>query len=454
MDILCIGFPAWEGDYLKSTVQLVGELARQHRVLYVEYPFTWKDVAMGILGKSRAPWRRILGRENRLRTLPLPNGASVDVLTLPPMLPVNFLRGEQAYDLWMGQNAKRAFASIRRAMDVLGMSRPLVLNAFNPFLGVFLARQFDERALVYYCYDEIGGARWANRHGARLERQFLRQVDAVVASSKPLFEKKKTTAARAFLVKNGVDFDLFNRPNLSPQPSTRAPQPSPTIGYLGSVDERLDYDLLETLAQARPDWHFRFVGRANCPAGVERLQRFANVELAGSRPPETLPDEVRGFDACIIPFLKNKLTAGIYPLKINEYLACGKPVVSTGFGDMEDFRQVVQVADSPPDFLKKLEQSLAAKSPGDRENRIAFAQENAWPQRAAQLSSVLSEVEESVAIERRALVAVGLPAWMPDNFNRWGPVSAGFFRKPARERSDLDYSPTPSVIPAELAAAC
>ncbi len=430
--ILIIGFPAWEGDYLKSTVQLATELARENEVLYVEYPFTWKDVATGIIGKSKAPWRRVVGKEQRLRKLELANGASINVLTLPPMTPVNFISNEMMYDALMLGNAKRAFKAIRSAMQTLGIEKPVVINAFNPFLGVFLARQFDEKALIYYCYDEIGAAKWAGKHGARLEYRLMRQADAVVTTSQPLFESKMPNAHRSFLVKNGVDFDLFYQKSNDEQPTTNHQKRSTnTIGYLGSLDERIDYDLLEYTISKLPHRQFCFVGRVNSPH-AERLLKFPNVRIMGSQPASSLPGWVQQFDVCMIPFLKNELTAGIYPLKINEYFAAGKPVVATNFGDLRDFQHLIGIAETKEEYPVLLEYILTNNSSTLTSTRIAFARYNSWQHRAAELGRAIT----SVLLETRQMALHTTSTWMPDNFNRWCSVSESFFVNKRNEHSE------------------
>jgi glycosyltransferase involved in cell wall biosynthesis len=414
--ILCIGFPAWEGDYLKSTVQLASELAKNNHVLYVEYPFTWKDAIMGRFGKAKTPWRRILGKEQRLRKLQLENGAEISVLTLPPMLPVNFIGGELLYDTLMSLNAQKAYRAIQQAMHQLGFNRPVVVNAFNPFLGVFLARQFNEKALIYYCYDEISAAKWAGKHGPRLEKRFMQQADAVITSSQPLFLAKKTFSKRAFMVKNGVDFDLFHQAEADSQ------LPKTTVGYLGSLDERIDYDLLESTIISMPYRKFIFVGRINSPE-AERLRFLPNVELVGSQPASSLPSWVQKFGVCMIPFLKNDLTAGIYPLKINEYFAAGKSVVTTDFGDLDDFRHLVAVANTPEQFVRALDNALDNNHSGGARERIAFAHGNAWSERAAEMGVAIN----LVIAENQLSCSADEYAWMPDNYNRSGAVSAAFF---------------------------
>ena len=416
--ILLVGLPAWEGNYLKSTVLLATELAKENEVLYVEYPFTWKDVYMGRLSKSQAPWKRILGKEKRLRKISLENGKNINVLTLPPMWPANFLNSEPLYDSLMLANAKKACKAIQQAMYEIGMDRPVVINAFNPFLGVFLSRQFNERALLYYCYDEISAAKWASKHGPRLEQHLMREADAVIVSSQPLFEVKKHHANQIYLVKNGVDFSLFNS-----ETKKFGQQDKKVIGYLGSMDERLDYDLLEATVKQLPQYRFCFVGRINSSRAV-RLRKYKNVEIVGSQPPASLPTWVQTFDVCMIPFAKNKFTAGIYPIKINEYFAAGKPVVSTLFSDLSDFQHLIGTAISKEMFIKQIEKMLREDDPLQAQKRTTFARQNSWTCRAAELGKAIQCVTEGINQKK----ADGDWTRMPNNYNRWGAVSASFFQ--------------------------
>lgn len=427
-NIVCFGLPAWEGDYLKSTIQLVSELAKNNRVLYVEYPFTWKDVVTATIGNSKAPTRRILGKEPRLRNFTLESGANIHVLTLPPMLPVNFLDNEDLYDMFMRRNAQTTFSAVTAAMQSLGMAFPVVINAFNPSLGIFLARQFQEKALIYYCYDEINAAKWVSKHGSRHEKRFLKEVDAVVTSSQTLFDKKTKLAKRGFLVKNGVDFDLFYQ-NGNHQVIENEVK---TVGYLGSIDERLDYDLLVQTITALPNCRFVFVGRIMDTEGGARLSKLPNVEMKGSQPPKTLPNWVAQFDVCLIPFLKNELTAGIYPLKINEYLASGKAVVTTRFSDLSDFEEVVAIANTSDEFIQLVKDAIAENQSNNRNDngkkRIAFARQNSWESRAEDFGKAV--IETLIATQKIQKHQTANMQYIPNSFNRWGNVAEGFFTTP------------------------
>ena len=154
-DIVCVALPTWDGDYMKTIVQIMSLLARRHRVLYVDYTFTWKDVLMGAIGKQSAPWQRMLGLKPRLRKISTRFGSEVYVLTPPPVLPANWISSPGLYKSVMAQESERVRQSIKEAMDSLGFNSPIVINAFSPSFGLPMAGKLDESLLVYYCYDKL-----------------------------------------------------------------------------------------------------------------------------------------------------------------------------------------------------------------------------------------------------------------------------------------------------------
>lgn len=157
----------------------------------------------------------------------------------------------------------------------------------------------------------------------------------------------------------------------------------------GSIDNRLDFNLLTYLFRRFADAQFVFVGRITENSLQQRLKNFPNVYCAGPQSPETLPGWVQQMDLCLIPFVKNRFTAGIYPLKANEYLAAGKPVVSTAFADLHDFQGLISIADGWDPFAEAVEASLNSND-GQAAARKAFAAGNSWENRAALLERVLT----------------------------------------------------------------
>ncbi len=388
-NIVCIAFPSWEGNYMKSTVELMSVLARENNILYVDYEHTFKDILMHMLGRHRIPVKRILGWENRLRTLEL-NPGKVHILTPPPILPINWISHENLYRTLLNSNAERVKRAIQLAMAQLGLHNAIVINAFNPFFGLPLLGKLEETLNIYYCYDEITGADWCKVHGGPVEKAFMQEVDAIITSSRGLYERKKAYNPHTYFIKNGVNFDLFHQA-FALRNEGAEPKQAPTIGFMGSIDHRVDFELLAYCIQNLPHVRFQFVGRCNHTEGKKQLEKFANVQFLGPKPPNELPYCLKNFHVGIIPFVKNDFTANIYPLKVNEYLASGIPVVSTDFADMQDFERVISIQSDQEGFLEALKKSLEPQTQGITNKRIGIARKNSWENRAEQLSQVVDQ---------------------------------------------------------------
>jgi len=388
--LVCLAQPAWDGDYVKSTVRLMEALAAHYRVLYVDYAYTIADAARAALGKSEAPLARMVGRDGRLRTVDGPAGP-VHVLTLPPVVPTQWLDDGPAFETAMALNGRIVRRTVGAALRTLGMTEPVVVTAFAPQIGLPVVGAFGERARIYYGYDEIGAAPWVSKHGPRLEAAYLRRADAAVVTSEGLRESRSRLHRNVHLVPNGVDFDLFHRAaDAWPRKARRR------VGFIGSLDERVDYDLLGQLIRQRPDLDFLFVGRVLSPE-ADALAAHLNVTLAGAHSPKALPAFLARMDVGMIPFVRTALTRGIYPMKLNEYLAAGRPVVTTPFAPLGDAERFVYPASDAEVFSRAIDLALRDQGPQSRARRIAFARQNTWAARA----EAFAEVVESVATPAR-----------------------------------------------------
>lgn len=388
-NILCISNPSWEGDYAKTIVELMSVFAHTNKVLYIDNPSTLKDVLQGFLTRKKMPYGRLLGFSKRVVRLPLEQGGGVYVMTPPVVLPINYLPPGKLYSLLLRFNGWLLTRAIRKALRRLDMNDRLInIVAFNPALGVVCGRKFNEELLVYHCYDQISAANWLKKHGARHEREFMQMSDAVVVTSQGLLEEKGEWHSDCYLVKNAVNFPLFStafRAEVRTEP--------PVVGYIGSIDDRLDYPLLERLISGMPSVRFVFIGRVVDEGGAAVLRRYPNVVFHGPQKVQQLPGWLEGFSAGIIPFVKNSFTKGIYPLKINEYLAAGLPVVSTDFGHLQDFAGIVSIAGSDEAFQSMLEEEIRDDSPAKRLVRKDVASRNSWEQRAEELSAIIKKME-------------------------------------------------------------
>lgn len=385
--IICIGQTPWKGDFQRPAVQLLTELALCYNVLYVDYQYTAKDAAMHLLGGKKVPMQKILRPSGDLETLVLTNGETVHIWTPPVMMPVNSLP-EGLHDKFLTMNIQRMLKGLLPVMQKLGMHNPIVINAFHPVYGLALIGKLGERANFYYCFDEITAEPWMARHGSRYEPEYLRRVDAVVTTSETLRIAKSKIQPQSFTVKNGANFDLF-RQAYELRKSHNVTHK--TVGYLGTADNRLDLDLIEYCVQRMPDVRFQFLGPANHPGLIPRLGQYLNVEFISPKDPHELPDYMARMHVGMIPFVRNEHTYTIYPLKINEYLAAGMPVVSTEFSMLGDFMGVVRLANTPEQFADALQAALNENDPLLTKRRIDMAEANSWSRRAQEFGQVIQE---------------------------------------------------------------
>jgi glycosyltransferase involved in cell wall biosynthesis len=253
-----------------------------------------------------------------------------------------------------------------------------MINAFTPVYGIVTQPFISPDKTIYYCYDEISAAKWLKTHGAWAEKIFIKKADTVIVSSIPLFNSKKAYNSNIHLVKNGVDFQLFQRfIDIKRFEDTS----EFIIGYVGSIDDRLDYDLLIMLIESLPGVRFRFMGRC-LDERAKKIWKYENVEYLGTLKPVELAKEVNKIHLGLIPFVKNEFTTNIYPLKINEYLACGCAVVSTHFSDLSDFEKDIYISEKYSEFIELCKIALTENNMDKALKRVEVAKGNSWSSRA------------------------------------------------------------------------
>ncbi|OOQ57576.1 glycosyltransferase [Mucilaginibacter pedocola] len=392
-NILCISGTEWHGNYIKAVVELMKVLSASNKILFVENPYTYKDALTGVKGKNKLDYVQAIGLKTRISTINTENSGTVYILTPPLVFPVSFLPDGKFYRAMLNYNGWLMRRAIRKALKQLNMNHELInFVSFNPGMGVMTGRRFNEKTFIYHCYDEVKGAHpWLSKHGVKLEQKLMKMVDAVIVTSKGLFKSKCDETQRCYVVNNAVKASLFRQgfnPDVTPG--------NKVVGYVGSVDGRLDYDILQYLFTQMPDATFTFVGRIVSERGEAILKKYKNVKLEGAKAPELLPGYSKTFSVGIIPFIKDDFTRGIYPMKINEYLAAGLPVISTDFSDLSDFEDVIKIADNKEDFLKHLTEEINTDTTAKRESRLAIAEGNTWGKRAEELSEVIETVEREL----------------------------------------------------------
>ncbi len=276
------------------------------------------------------------------------------------------------------------FTALRRLLDELIVAEaitPGVLWFYTPMALPF-ARHVSARVVVYDCMDELSGFRGAPAELRELETELFTRADLVFTGGQSLFEAKRARHRHIHAFPSSVDAQHFAAARtLAEEPEDQRPISRPRIGYFGVIDERLDLDLIAGIADARPDWQIVMIGPI-VKISPDSLPRRANIHYLGSKPYAALPSYIAGWDVAIMPFARNEATRFISPTKTPEYLAAGRPVVSTAIRDVVrpyGERGLVAIANTPEQFVAAIEAQLRAPDPAKWLAKVdAFLAGNSW----------------------------------------------------------------------------
>ena len=370
----------WHAENRTSSHHVAQRLAARVPVLYVDSP------GMRAPGASGRDIKRAFRKVAAALRKPVRTPEGVWHCTVP-QLPFRRVPGIDAFNRLFGRWA------VGRAMRSVGITRRISWFVV-PHPG-FMAQRLGEALCVYYCIDD-----YAAHPGVDAEliterdRDLTRRADLVFVAPPALVDAKRALNASTVFSPHGVDVELFRQAS---EPGTEVPMGArglakPVIGYFGSVHEWIDLELIQWLAEARPHWTFLLVGHA--ATDVSALRAMANVRLVGTQPYATLPQWAKAFDAAIIPYRLNRQVANCNPLKLREYLATGKPIVSVRNREIEKFAQWVRIADDRDAFLAALDEVMQGEAEDAPARRIAAVAGQTWDRR---VEDVLDVVEQALA---------------------------------------------------------
>lgn len=374
MDILYLSPADWDGPC--GRFQHIAErFAGSNRVLYAD--------GLGIRRIGVTDWRRSL-RKARLSLRPVPR-RPVDARGLWWVTPIAVPGQRHGFVRAVNRTLLRTF--LLHHMRALHFDSPLVWIAYPHPSLVSLLDDLGPRAVVYDCVDDWCGFARAFDNVAAAEERLMGRADLVLVTVAALRDKARRFNDCVFIVPNGVDVESFAEipGNRGGEPPDVASLRRPRIGFIGNIAEWVDLRLIERVARMRPEWSFVFVGAY---LAQQPRPRAGNIHWLGYRPYRSVPDYVRSFDACIIPFVDSELTRSVDPLKLYEYLAAGKPVVSTRLPRVADFGDLVRVASDPDGFAAAIDEALSSESE-ECERRVAAARPHAWSLRVAEIASLI-----------------------------------------------------------------
>jgi hypothetical protein len=276
-----------------------------------------------------------------------------------------------------------------------------VLWFYDPMAVTAFAGHLNERAIVYDCMDELSQFKDAPPALLARERELLQCADVVFCGGRKMRAKRLPVNPNCHFYGTGVDCDHFGQAltdSLPVDPEIAA-LGGPVLGYFGVVDERIDYTLLAKLADARYDWHIVMVGPVAKVNPADFPQR-PNLHWLGGRAYAQLPAITKGFSVAMMPFALNAATEYINPTKALEYMAAGRPVVSTALDEVKtNFASVARVAKSHDEFIAACMTEANVPSQSRVRRGLKLAAENTWDAIAAKMERHLAD-----AIAARAAV--------------------------------------------------
>ena len=381
-DFIITSLQPWDieiGSTIKNTAL---EISKENRVLYVSTPLDVASILRSLLHKdTSAPFHRrmevLRGKTPPLRQI----NENMWVLDCPFTLLSISKFPTSLFNFFNRKNNKKLGRWISQQAQTIGFCNYIHLMDTDIFRSRYLKKYLQPALSIYYRRDYIVGEGYWRKHGPRSEYELAASADIVLANSTNFAEELKVYNPQTFPIETGVNLDLYDASRIYNTPADIRNIPHPIVGYLGTVNStRLNGDLLMALAKQRPQYSFVFTGPEDEGFRMHPIHNLSNVYFTGKKTVSELPSYLCAYDICINPQMVNPITDGNYPLKIDEYLAMGKPTVATSTHTMRDiFATYTHLASNEKEWLTAID--IALSEAGNRtleQERIAFAHTHSW----------------------------------------------------------------------------
>ena len=384
--ILCLATQEWDAHWT-PVQQVMLRLAPRNRVLYFE-PFH------GMFAWMRN--RNHLLRKQRAQSVPQLREVHRNLFVYRPEYP--YVPGNMRLPFAHSVNSQLYKRETQSFLKRMGAQRPWLWAYFAQSLSI-LDLPFER--FIYDCIDD-----WVSFFTQPAERAFVtrvdtelcRRADVLFVGSEPLRAKKCSLNPNIHIVNHGADIAHFAQAT-APETVTALDLesiPQPRIGFVGMVDPlRFDMELIAKIAE-HPEYHVAIVGGFMGDARA-MLPEKSNIHVLGMKSVSELPRYLKGMDVCIMPYRVNETTKYIFPLKLFEYMATGKPIVTTSIPAVQSFSEVMYVSNGPEDFMTNLARALSECDRNITSKRLALAWEYDWMAHVRRKEAILTDTSAAVA---------------------------------------------------------
>lgn len=392
---IMLALPRWDGAYASASFALSKEISRTHKTFYIDNPFTLKDVICQIGTRQiRSRLRALIFGKHIYKKI---SGEEHDLTVVTPflMLPINWISNHRIYNWFSRLNNLIFSMTIKRIMRDYQLEDYIFINSYNPFYARSFPAAFKPKLFIYHAVDDISESLYVAKHGPRLEEEAVKKANFTLATSEKLKRLKEKQSDRVYYLPNAADVSIINRAykqKLS-KPAELEHIQGEVIIYTGHLDQRINTELLIKIAEKFQDKTLLLIGPVSLkPKYIKALRKYRNIVFAGKKELTELPFYLQYAHCAVIPFKCNTLTESIYPLKINEYLATGLPVVSTSFSeDILKFKETTYIAEDEKSFINYISIALAEDRKDFKIKRVEEAKQNTWSNRVQQLYRIIEE---------------------------------------------------------------
>jgi UDP-galactopyranose mutase len=364
-DLVCLSHLRWDFVYQRPQ-HLLTRCAKERRVFFVEEPI-FDD-----------------GPTARLDVTHRDCGVTVVVPRLPKEL-----EGSDALDAMQREMINRLFAEQSITDHILWYYTPMAIS---------WTRHLQAVATVYDCMDELSAFKGAPLSLKDREAELFKRADLVFTGGQSLYEVKRDQHKNVYAFPSSIDAAHFAQARcVTTDPADQAEIPSPRLGFFGVIDERMDIELLDAVAAARPDWHLVMIGPIVKIDPADLPQR-ENIHYLGGKSYDELPAYLAGWDVALLPFARNESTRFISPTKTPEYLAAGRAVVSTSIRDVVrpyGEQSLVHIADEPSEFVAAIEAAMSEDAAARMREVDAFLAQTSWDQTWGRMAELIEDVVTS-----------------------------------------------------------
>ena len=297
---------------------------------------------------------------------------------------------------------------VNRWMKAMDFDYPVIWTFLPTGFALDLINNIDSRLVVYYCIADFSKLVKNPSKINRAEEKVIKRADLIFAQGEEIKKHCEKYNKNVSIFPFGVNIKAFMKDkgrDLNESPSDIRDIKGKIIGYIGGVHKHVDLRLVRSLAEQMPEWTFLFVGAVQID--VANLKELKNVVFLGKKSHKELAIYVDSFDVCIIPYVLSEYTETVFPTKLNEYHAMGKPVVSVALPEVmrfnKEYEGIVYIGKDNDDFKVCILKALDEKDAALKTKRIEAAKDNSWDRRIEKMSELIEKAIEKKKIDREAL---------------------------------------------------